>query len=226
MWHHTSILRTNLIWMSGVIDLEGRSKGVVHPALGEIITDASKRRAMLDFPPLAWFTTEITVPNCLRDFNVYGKDRVTGQVKPVEIEASAVDALVLNRMALGFTMDSIPVVPWPDHRGYTTAEGRDLNDAAREVGDDPDKWFVAEEPVDVMKVTQVRGSKSISSLKMERMDEYVAEIRRMVTLCRQNPGAYIPPTWVGSSAHRALERAGSKIHYPPEMIALGLAGRG
>ena len=31
VYHHTSTLRTNLIWMSGVIEVEGKSKGVFHP---------------------------------------------------------------------------------------------------------------------------------------------------------------------------------------------------
>jgi hypothetical protein len=62
IYHHTSTLRTNLIWMSGVIELEGKSPPVTHPRLGEIRTDPFARRAMKDFPALAWFTTGITVP--------------------------------------------------------------------------------------------------------------------------------------------------------------------
>lgn len=30
-YHHTSTLRTNLIWMAGVIEVEGRSGPVIHP---------------------------------------------------------------------------------------------------------------------------------------------------------------------------------------------------
>lgn len=41
IYHHTSSLRANLIWVSGVIELEGQSKGALHPIIGEIITDVS-----------------------------------------------------------------------------------------------------------------------------------------------------------------------------------------
>ena len=44
VYHHTSTLRTNLIWMSGVIDLEGLSPPVLHPHTGEIGNDALARR--------------------------------------------------------------------------------------------------------------------------------------------------------------------------------------
>jgi hypothetical protein len=53
VYHHTSTLRTNLIWMSGVIEVEGKSKGVLHPQIGEIRTDAKVRRALKDFLPVA-----------------------------------------------------------------------------------------------------------------------------------------------------------------------------
>jgi hypothetical protein len=36
--------------MSGVIEVEGKSKGVFHPQLGEIRTDAKVRRALKGFP--------------------------------------------------------------------------------------------------------------------------------------------------------------------------------
>src|SRR5712664_3230068 len=65
VYHHTSTLRTNLIWMSGAIELEGRSPPVYHPRLGEIRTDALARRSMKDFAPLAWFTTQTSIPQCL-----------------------------------------------------------------------------------------------------------------------------------------------------------------
>lgn len=64
VYHHTSSLRTNLLWMSRYIALEGNSKGVIHPELGEIHTDAALRRPMRDFPPLVWFTTRIQAIAC------------------------------------------------------------------------------------------------------------------------------------------------------------------
>lgn len=53
VFHHTSTLRTNLIWMSGVIDIEGRSPPVVHPRLGVLQGNPFGRRAFKDFPPVA-----------------------------------------------------------------------------------------------------------------------------------------------------------------------------
>jgi len=208
VWHHTSILRTNLIWMSGVIDLEGRSKGVLHPAFGEIYTDAGFRRPMQDFPALAWFTSDINVPKCLQHFDLYTTDHDTGESKKMDLGPDAAAALVMNRMALGFRTSDIPVVPWPSHRGYDTGEGRELNESARDVGDDPDLWWVSETPVDVLKSSDIRGSKSIMGLKMERLDGYLAEVHGMVRLCRAIPGTVIPPTWTGSAAHKALIKSG------------------
>ena len=37
VYHHTSTLRTNLIWMSGVIQIEGKSAGIIHPQLARIM---------------------------------------------------------------------------------------------------------------------------------------------------------------------------------------------
>ena len=79
VYHHTSTLRTNLIWMSGVIEVEGKSKGVFHPQLGEIRTDAKVRRALKDFPPVAWFTTRIAVPRVLTSSEIVFVERVTGE---------------------------------------------------------------------------------------------------------------------------------------------------
>jgi hypothetical protein len=69
VYHHTSTLRTNLIWMSGVIELEGRGEEPIHPELDNFTFsgNASLRRPMKDFPPVAWFTTQISIPNCLRN---------------------------------------------------------------------------------------------------------------------------------------------------------------
>jgi len=56
VYHHTSTLRTNLIWMSGVIEVEGAGATPLHPQLGEFKHATSLRRGMHDFPPVAWFT--------------------------------------------------------------------------------------------------------------------------------------------------------------------------
>src|ERR1044071_4471547 len=89
IYHHTSILRTNLIWMSGVIDLEGRSKGAVHPILGEVETNGALRRKMTDFPALVWFTSRIEVPKCLIASEIVFTDNTTGNVKArMEIECA------------------------------------------------------------------------------------------------------------------------------------------
>lgn len=79
VYHHSSTLRTNLMWMSGVIDVEGQSGRVFHPSIGEIKTDASLRRELRDFPPVAWFTSEISIPNCLRNVRVMFTDKDTGK---------------------------------------------------------------------------------------------------------------------------------------------------
>jgi len=59
VYHHTSTLRTNLLWMSGVIEVEGSGREPLHPQLGIIKTDVLRRRAMQDFPPVAWLTSEV-----------------------------------------------------------------------------------------------------------------------------------------------------------------------
>jgi hypothetical protein len=66
IYHHTSTLRTNLIWMSGKIEIESDCGFVPHPQLGKIGTDASLGRGMVDFPPVAGLTTKATVPHCLQ----------------------------------------------------------------------------------------------------------------------------------------------------------------
>jgi len=196
VYHHTSTLRTNLIWMSGVIEVEGKGGTVIHPKLGEIGCDATMRRPMKEFPPLAWFTKRISVPRCLTEVGFYGKDKVTGARIELQVGAGAANALALNRMALGFRIADIPVIPWPEHRGYQTGEGRDLNDSAREYGDDPDEWYVSEVPVDVAAISEAWGSKTIMRPKLQRMSSYVDDIKRMVEMCRATPGVFIPPAWV------------------------------
>lgn len=208
VWHHTSILRTNLIWMSGIIDLEGRSKGALHPAFGQIHTDAAMRRPMQDFPALAWFTSDFNVPKCLLTFDAYVTRKDTGAVERITLSPEEVAAFSMNRIAIGFPAADIGVRRWPDHPGYSTGEGADLNETARDLGDDPDTWWVSDEPVDVLKSTEIRGGRSLDSVKMESMGDYLRDVHRMVATCRAIPGTMIPPAWYGSAFHKALIAAG------------------
>jgi hypothetical protein len=198
VYHHTSVLRTNLIWMSGTIDVEGRSKGAVHPQLGEVSTNGALRRRMTDFPPLVWFTSSMERPKCLVSSEVvFADDR--GNVKArVSVDEAVSRGLSMTPVSLGFRAADIPVRPWPEHPGYRTAEGGELNETAADYGDDPKEWFVAEEPIDVMKIIEFRSEVSNGRLRrMVRQDWYLPDIKRMVTLCRTTPGVHIPPSWVG-----------------------------
>lgn len=208
VYHHTSTLRTNLIWMNGKIEVEGRCASAFHPQLGEVRTNASLRRGMQDFPPVAWFTSRIAVPKCLQNITLAFADKDSGATTMgPTLSGKLVHGLMLQRIALGFPTSDIPVVPWPNHPGYQTAEGRDLNESARAMGDNPDDWWVSEEAVDVLKASEVWGSRSVFTPRLERRDVYLQDIRRMVTLCRSTPGgAYIPPSWLSPDQARAFAR--------------------
>jgi len=94
--------------MSGVIEVEGRGKPAVHPKLGVIEQNASLRRAMKDFPPLVWFTTEIDTPKCLLNARLFGIDKDSGE--RIDLSSRLDNATqghlsnlqALNRIALGF----------------------------------------------------------------------------------------------------------------------------
>jgi len=206
VYHHTSTLRTNLMWMSGVIELEGRGMPAIHPHLGEIRTDTLRRRAMKDFPAVAWFTSEIDIPNCLRKVQILLVDQDTGKVRRDHSTGRDLgDALALNRVAIGFRLSENPgITPWPNHYGYATSEGKELNESAREVGDDPDKWFVSEQPVDLLKAIQFWGSNSVINPRLERHDSYVKDMHNMVRACRDRKGVYIPPTFLKPDEARLL----------------------
>ncbi len=206
VYHHTSTLRTNLIWMSGVIQLEGQSEGVFHPALGEVLTDVSYRRPCLDFPPLAWFTTRTEIPGCLVVSQIVTVDKDTGARNHIDLKPEESNAVSLDRVALGFPVSEIPIVPWSEHPGYLTAEGQHLNQTARESGDDPDDWWVSEQPIDVLKASEVWVSTSMKRLKLQRSIRYLEDVKRMVKICRDNPGAYIPPTWLSPEKAQELVR--------------------
>jgi hypothetical protein len=199
VYHHTSSLRTNLMWMSGVIELEGRGKPATHPHLeGPIIQCATVRRAMRDFPAVAWFTSEIAIPNCLRE-GQFAFITKTGEVVRYEHGVDPrkfADATALQRAAIGFRLADCPtIVPWPSYYGYTTDEGRELNETARDVGDDPDRWFVSEQPVDLLRSVVVYISPTIFEPKLVRQDWYVKHVHNMVRMCREQ-NVYIAPSWM------------------------------
>jgi len=206
--------------MSGVIELEGNSKGAFHPQLGEIQTDVKARRACEDFPPLAWFTSSIRIPRCLMDVDV---KLTTKAGQPLEVDVmggrdkrAIANGITLNRMALGFPLAESSILPWREHYGYGTPEGRELNDSAREAGDDPDVWFVSETPVDVLRASEVWISRSKYQPKLERNHAYLSDIHKMVTLCRETEGVYIPPAWLSPEQAAALvKRTGGTLRSLP-----------
>lgn len=213
VWHHTSILRTNQLWMSGYLLPEGEMKPVHHPQLGEVGTNAVYRRPMKDFAPLVWFTSEVSVPQCLQKGSIVlvAKD---GTHQQIDITPEIMNGMSLHRVALGFRPDGIGVQPWREHPGYATAEGRELNETARDAGDDPDAWFVSETKVDLLACCAFRQAKSLNDLKMVPRDAYVADMHRMVRMCREKPGVYIPPSWVSEKDARLLA---ARLGLPAQM---------
>jgi hypothetical protein len=133
VYHHTSTLRTNLIWMSGVIELEGRGEELIHPKLDNFTFsgNASLRRPMKDLPPVAWFTTQVAIPNCLRTWAPTFRNRdgspnqaaeaMWQKLKPsdpettkdvwdgITLQRRSPEALRHPRVALGFPIADIPV---------------------------------------------------------------------------------------------------------------------
>lgn len=204
IYHHTSTLRTNLIWMSGVIDLEGRSEGALHPKLGLIETDAKIRRPMKDFPALAWFTTQTRVPSVLTNAQINLIDTKTGRLRQRVDGQDLANALALQRVAIGFRMSEIGAVPWPEHYGYATAEGIELNETAIELGDDPRHWYVTDAPVDLLLATEFWSARSIMKPVLKPFPAYLPDLHRMVKLCRANPGTFIPPSWLTPDQAQAV----------------------
>lgn len=217
VYHHTSTLRTNLIWMSGVVQVEGKSEGVFHPQLREIKTDALARRALKDFPPVAWFTTLIDTPKCLIDAVYFTVNKETGEKKEIKVDIETAHAIALNRVALGFQTSDIPVLPWPEHYGYKTGEGQELNESAREAGDNPEEWYVSEVPIDVMKISEFWISRSMLKPKLTRFDEQIQHIQKMVSLCREQKGVYIPPSWLTpEQAKKLAQQLNVKVWNPTD----------
>ena len=209
VYHHSSTLRTNLLWMSGVVEVEGKGREPLHPHIGVIKTDVLRRRAMQDFPPVAWFCSEIAVPNCLRNTKLYFEDKNTGQLR---YEDDAIgnlsDAIALNRVAVGFRLSDCPsIVKWSEHAGYHTPEGKELNESARAYGDNPSTWYVSEQAVDLLKVVEFWSSRKIMNPKLQREDWYVKDLHNMVRNCRERKDVYIMPTWLKPHEAKALAAA-------------------
>jgi hypothetical protein len=213
-YHHTSTLRTNQLWMSGQVLPEGKMPPAFHPQLGQIKTDAFFRRAMKDFPPAVWLTEEIAVPQCLKSTRLlFVRTDTSEEMGSLEINEGISNAIALNRVALGFRPGDIGAIRWPDHHGYCTGEGRELNQTAREAGDDPDRWWVSETPVDLTCMVELRVARSISEPRLERQDGYLGKIKEIIQRCRDNSGAYVPPTWLTPHQARALAaRLGVPVH--------------
>jgi hypothetical protein len=192
--------------MAGVIEVEGKGREPLHPHIGVIKTDVLRRRAMQDFPPVAWFTSEIAVPNCLRNTKLYFTDKTTGELRyEDEAAGNLSDALTLNRVAIGFRLPECPsIVKWSEHPGYHTTEGRELNESARAGGDDPDTWYVSEQPIDLLKAIEFWSSRKIMNPKLQREDWYLKDLHNMVRTCRERKDIYIPPTWLKPEQARAL----------------------
>ena len=195
VYHHTSTLHTNLIWMSGAIEVEGHSEPVLHPHLGTLQGDIRFRRACDDFPTVAWFTTDLNVPKCLIQTSLFFKKPDSADAIEMSIDAPVANAISLRRMALGFRLTDIPVVPWRNYYGYNTPEGRQLNDTARASGDNPDVWYVSELRVSLDQMIEIRVARSIQNLKMERRDDYLEKLRPMLELIKREK-VYVPPTWL------------------------------
>lgn len=204
VWHHTSSLRTNFIWMAGELVPEGKMPDVLHPKLGLIRTDAAQRRPMKDFGPLVWLTSKIEVPRTLLHAAFLMIDKDTGAEIDRVSDTQLSNAIALQRLALGFRMSEISAISWPSHPGFNTSEGKELNESATEAGDDPNDWFVCETPVDILKCVEVRVSKSIMRPKLGRLPAYLDKIHRMVRLCKENEGVYIPPSWLSVEQAKAL----------------------
>jgi hypothetical protein len=124
-----------------------------------------------------------------------------------ETSTEITNAIALHRFAFGFRIADLGVTPWPDHPGYHTEEGQGLNESAREVGDDPDDWYVSEKPIDLLLMAEIWLSKSKYKPKLERNAGYLADVRHMVTLYRTTPGVYIPPSWLTEEQGQALARS-------------------
>jgi hypothetical protein len=115
------------------------------------------------------------------------------------------DALALNRVAIGFRLAENPSIRlWPNHPGYSTAEGRELNETAIDAGDDPKKWYVSEEPIDLLRSVEFWSSRAVIEPRLRRLDHYLKDMHNMVRTCRARKDVFIPPTWLTTDEARTL----------------------
>lgn len=104
------------------------------------------------------------------------------------------NAIALRRLALGFKLVDVGLTPWRDYRGYDTAEGRALNETARDAGDDPDRWYVSETPISLDHMREIRVARSVQDLKMMRNDAYLVALKEMLAKAKSaGEKVYIPP---------------------------------
>ena len=68
------------------------------------------------------------------------------------------------------------------------------------------KWYVSEEPVDVMKISEFWFSPRVLGPRMKPFPAYIGEIKKMVSLCREQKGVYIPPLWLKPEQAEKLAR--------------------
>jgi hypothetical protein len=216
VYHHTSTLYTNQIWMSGAVEVEGKNREPpAHPQMGQVQSDLRFRRAFKDFPPLAWFTTQISVPKCLILDKLIFVHKDSGEVvTELPISEKIANGIALRRMALGFPISTVPVKRWPDYHGYGTAEGKELNETARDYGDNPEGWYVSEERVSLDHMTEIRVAKSMQNLKMERQDGYLQDIKRLLAMLKVEK-AYVPPAWLSRDVvEEAARRMNMQVRDP------------
>jgi hypothetical protein len=179
----------------GAIEIEGQQEAPLHPQLGIIYTGLRFRRPCKDFAPVAWFTTEISVPKCLVQSSLFLKKEDSSETLEIPMSKVLSNGIALHRIALGFPASEIPVKPWPHYYGYATPEGQALNETARASGDEPDHWYVSEERVGLRHMSEIRIAKSMQDLKMKRNDEYLCQIKKLLAALKDER-VCVPPAWL------------------------------
>jgi hypothetical protein len=87
--------------------------------------------------------------------------------------------------------------------------------------DDSNEWLVSEQHVNVMSATEVWIERALGNCRLERHEEYLSNIKRMVTMCRTQEAVFIPPSWLPNNDAVALaQRMGVPGH---ASIAVGLS---
>lgn len=205
--HYTSHLWTSHIWTDGRIRVEGERPDPMHPELDlTSFHDPRHARPMRDFGPVVWLTTQPGVPPTCRV--------ITMPVQQGALPGRHVlgppysDAVSLTRISLGFRASEIGAIKWSAHPGYETDEGRELNDAAVAIGDDPTQWWVCDQDIDVERIVECRQADSIEDPHMKPFNEYIVGIKRLVGMAKI-PNSWIAPTWMPIEvAKEAARQAG------------------